>query len=128
MTDENKPIETIGKVESDSIEEADKSAQPNVVILPPETIKEAAAKGTGLRVTIATAHSGPLPSPATLREYEAVVPGLPATIIDEFKKETKHRRRTQTIGSLGAIAIAIAAIILGTILGLVLKSPLVDRI
>jgi uncharacterized membrane protein len=95
----------------------------NVVFLSPEAIREAAERGGGLQLTIATAHSGPLPSPGTMREYEQVVPGLPKILIDEFQKETQHRRFMQKGGLFGSLSIAALSIIVGAILGYALKSP-----
>lgn len=97
---------------------------PNVVVLPPEALREAVAKGTGLQLTIATSHSGPLPAPATLRAYDGVIPGLSGVIVDEFTKETKHRRRLQNIGQIGALGVAGSAIICGVLLGFLLQSAL----
>jgi uncharacterized membrane protein len=95
----------------------------NVVILPPEAVREAAAQGRPLEVTIqAIAHSGPLPPPAVLRGYDEVIPGLSRTIVQEFQNEARHRRRLQTIGQTGAISIAVGSIICGTFLGYVLNS------
>jgi uncharacterized membrane protein len=107
-----------------STEPSKTSADSQVVVLPPEAVREAAAKGTGLQITIASVYSGPLPPPATLKEFREIVPGLPETIIKEFQKESAHRRRVQTLTQLGAITIAIVAIIGGVWLGYVLKSGL----
>jgi uncharacterized membrane protein len=82
-------------------------------------LRAAAEKGTALQVVVASAHAGPLPSPDTLREYESIVPGLPQTIIEEFKKEGAHRRRVQAISQYGTISIALVAIVSGTIFGIV---------
>jgi uncharacterized membrane protein len=94
-----------------------------VVVLPPETVKEAAKQNAPLTITIAAAHAGPLPPPAMLREYNQVIPGLGDTIVNEFKSETSHRRKTQRIAQIGAIVVAVLSIICGLILGIVLKSP-----
>ncbi len=102
---------------------ADKSAS-NVVVLPPEAIREAAEKGTGLQVTITTAYSGPLPPPAVMREFNEIVPGLPGILIDEFQRESRHRRFTQKGGLIGALFIAGLSIIGGVYLAYALKSPL----
>ncbi len=37
-------------------------------------------------------HQGPLPPPGMLAEYERVVPGLGARIVEQWESETKHRR------------------------------------
>lgn len=39
-------------------------------------------------------HSGPLPPPEVLREYNEVVPGLAREIVDQWKGETAHRHQT----------------------------------
>lgn len=39
--------------------------------------------------------SGPLPPPALLADYDAVLPGLARTIIAEWQAETRHRRRSE---------------------------------
>src|SRR5947209_20027720 len=72
----------------------------NVVIIPPEAVQKAAEEGRPLTLTIQalTAHSGPLPSPAVLREYDAVYPGLSKIIVDQFQTESSHRRRLQSVG------------------------------
>jgi hypothetical protein len=98
--------------------------RPNIVILPPETVREAAASGTGLQLTITTAHAGPLPAPATLREYAAIVPDLPKVLIDEFQNEARHRRTLQSVGQYGALGVAGLSIICGALLGYALNSPL----
>ncbi len=36
-------------------------------------------------------HSGPLPAPAVLREYDDIVPGAAKTIIALFEKQSNHR-------------------------------------
>lgn len=97
-------------------------ADAQVVVLSPETVREAAATGSALQVVITRAHAGPLPAPVTMREYDDVVPGLPKTIITEFQKEGAHRRRSQTIGQIGAIGVAAIAIVGGVWLGYELKS------
>ena len=51
-----------------------------------------------LRLRSATqieAHRGPLPSPRTLREYEAVLPGLAERIVSRAERETSHRHDMQ---------------------------------
>jgi hypothetical protein len=102
----------------------DSADRSHVVILPPETVREAAASGTGLQLTITTAHAGPLPAPTTLREYAAIVPELPKVLVDEFQSEAKHRRRLQSIGQYGALGVAGLSIICGALLGYALNSPL----
>jgi len=39
--------------------------------------------------------SGPIPPPALLREYEAVLPGLAGRIVGTAEEEAKHRRRME---------------------------------
>jgi uncharacterized membrane protein len=46
------------------------------------------------RVYATTRFSGPLPPPETLREYDAIVPGLAREIVDQWKGETAHRHMT----------------------------------
>lgn len=36
-------------------------------------------------------HSGPLPAPETLREYDELVPGTAQKIVDAFSKQVDHR-------------------------------------
>jgi hypothetical protein len=102
----------------------DSADRSHVVILPPEAVREAAASGTGLQLTITTAHAGPLPAPATLREYAAIVPELPKVLVDQFQSEAKHRRRLQSVGQFGALGVAGLSIICGALLGYALNSPL----
>jgi uncharacterized membrane protein len=40
-------------------------------------------------------HSGPLPSPASLRELEAIYPGAAKIIFSEFQSQGKHRRELE---------------------------------
>ena len=40
-------------------------------------------------------HTGPLPSPRSLAEYERVLPGVGAEFLQEWKNETSHRRKLQ---------------------------------
>jgi hypothetical protein len=100
------------------------SASPEVVVLPPEAVQEAARQNAPLTIAIASAHSGPLPPPAMLREYSEAIPGLGNTIVEEFRAETSHRRLTQRIGQFGAIGVAALSIACGTYLSIVLHSPL----
>lgn len=120
MSDVNKP----GSGRADPSAPAVDKPASNIVVLPPEAIREAAEKGTGLQVTISTAYSGPLPPPAVMREFNEIVPGLPNILIDEFQRESRHRRFTQKGGMLGALVIAALSIIGGVYLGYALKSPL----
>lgn len=75
----------------------------------------------------ATAYSGPLPPPATLAEYERVVPGLAERIVVQFEEQGRHRRtlelkvvesnataqlRGQIVGGVIAIAAMVTAIVL----------------
>lgn len=76
---------------------------------------------------VSLSHSGPLPLPAMLAEYEQVVPGLAADIAGQFKSEAEHRRdmerqdrdilrRGQLFGFvsvLAALGVAAAALVLG---------------
>jgi hypothetical protein len=100
------------------------SESPNVIVLPPETVREAAASGVALQVTVATAHSGPLPAPATLHAYASIIPELPKILVDEFQNEAKRRRRLQNVGQYGALGVAGLSIVCGVLLGYALKSPL----
>jgi uncharacterized membrane protein len=96
----------------------------NVVIVPPDIIRAAAAQGSAVQVVIASAHAGPFPPPEQLRAYNQVVPGLAETLVIEFKAEARHRRRIQIIGVAGTLSIAALSIIVGAILGHALNSPL----
>lgn len=76
---------------------------------------------------VSLSHSGPLPLPAMLAEYEQIVPGLAADIAGQFKSEAEHRRdmerqdrdilrRGQLFGFasvLAALGVAAIALILG---------------
>ena len=99
------------------------TADQQVVVLTPETVQEAAKQNAPLTITLTAAHSGPLPPPAMLREYNQVIPGLGDAIVNEFKAETSHRRSTQRIAQVGAIVIAVLSIICGLALGIILKNP-----
>jgi uncharacterized membrane protein len=106
-----------------STSSAEGTADQQVVVLPPETVQEAAKQNAPLTITLTAAHAGPLPPPAMLREYNEVIPGLGDTIVGEFKAETSHRRQTQRIAQIGAIIVAVLSILCGLALGIVLKSP-----
>jgi uncharacterized membrane protein len=47
--------------------------------------------------SISKFHSGPLPSPETLQEYENIVPGCAKTIFDVFVKQADHRMGLEKI-------------------------------
>ena len=115
----------MGDQESGGNKPPERPSDSQVVILPPEAVKQAAETGLSLQVVIASSrHSGPLPAPATLRGYEEIVPGLPAVLVDEFKRESAHRRKVQNVGQFGAIVIALSAIAGGIWLGYFLGSAL----
>jgi len=70
-------------------------------------------------------HQGPLPSPDTLAEYDALVPGAAADIIRQAKGQSAHRQKIELavvnngirqsyLGQILAFAIAMA-VILGAI-------------
>lgn len=40
-------------------------------------------------------HSGPLPAPQTLQQYNEVLPNFASEIVEEWKKESTHRRQIQ---------------------------------
>lgn len=46
-----------------------------------------------LRMDTQSFHSGPLPTPAMLADYEKVVPGLARHIVERSDKEQKHRHQ-----------------------------------
>jgi uncharacterized membrane protein len=46
-------------------------------------------------VTALASWSGPLPPPAALEAFEKIVPGAAGRIVDEFQKESDHRRRLE---------------------------------
>lgn len=48
-----------------------------------------------LSITETQAYSGPIPSPATLEEYNQVVPGLGDQLVGEYIKQGEHRRKLE---------------------------------
>jgi uncharacterized membrane protein len=62
---------------------------------PPETVDGEHVVVDRVRVEHSM-FSGPLPAPATLAEYDHVVPGLARVIIDQWRAETRHRHATVT--------------------------------
>lgn len=48
-------------------------------------------------VAQSSAHSGPMPSPQTLAEYDQVVPGLAREIVDMAKAEQTHRHSMEDL-------------------------------
>lgn len=50
---------------------------------------------TTLEVGTTTYTSGPIPTPSELAEYEGVVPGLATAIVEQWQKETAHRREQE---------------------------------
>ena len=115
--------------EGNSVSESQQAEQPpapiSSVVIPPEAVRRAAEHGQPITLSIETfaRHTGPLPPPDLLQAYEAVYPGLPKIIVDQFLVEGQHRRRLQTIGLWGALSIALASIVVGAVLAALLKTP-----
>lgn len=76
---------------------------------------------------IASAYSGPLPSPEMMEHYDAVVPGSAERIITQFEEQGRHRRtlektvvtgneRRANWGLVSATVIVIVGILCGTFL------------
>lgn len=59
-----------------------------------------------------TVHAGPLPSPATLDQYERVVPGLADRIVSMAESEASHTRRLQSAGQYSGIVIVLVTLAL----------------
>ncbi len=57
------------------------------------------------RVVVSKTHSGPLPDPQTLREYDDLIPGSAAEIIKMASDQAQHRREMEKM-SLAAAATA----------------------
>ncbi len=47
------------------------------------------------RITRVASWTGPLPPPAALEEFDKIVPGAAARIVEEFQKEAEHRRKLE---------------------------------
>ena len=71
---------------------------------------------------LARHHSGPLPDPETLAEYERVLPGAAERIFSRFEKQSDHRMTmegkvitsntsSQRIGTIGSVAFAVLALL-----------------
>lgn len=72
---------------------------------------------------IVTIHTGPLPSPETLREYDQALPGLADRIVSMAEGQANHRQhletrdqrsvnRLQTVGQASGIAMVLATLVL----------------
>jgi hypothetical protein len=59
-----------------------------------------------------------------MREYAQVIPNLPNILIEEFQKESRHRRFAQKGGLFGAVGIAALSIVAGVYLAIALQNPL----
>lgn len=58
-------------------------------------VEESGDDPQGRYVVMGHQHSGPLPSPDTLRGYEEVLPGTAEAIVAAFKSETPHRHQME---------------------------------
>lgn len=65
------------------------------------------------------AHSGPLPDPATLAEYEKLHPGTASIFVESIKRDGEVRRRNSTSKVYSAIFGQIIILVIG-VLGLTL--------
>lgn len=52
-------------------------------------------RGAELQVAYSEQFKGPIPPPAILAQYDAIVPGAAKEIVQSFIKEGEHRRRLQ---------------------------------
>ena len=71
---------------------------------------------------LARHHSGPLPAPETLAEYERILPGAAERIFSRFEKQSDHRMSmeakvitsntsSQRVGTLGSVTFAVLALL-----------------
>ncbi|WNF56043.1 DUF2335 domain-containing protein [Pseudomonas sp. SG20052] len=56
--------------------------------------RESKPEGNGKKI-VATSFQGPLPPPSLLRDYNDVVPGLAAKIVDWTTSQTSHRQEME---------------------------------
>lgn len=82
--------------------------------------RDAPSKGNGNGASIvATSFKGPLPAPSLLKDYDSVVPGLAAQIVEWTTTQTTHRQEMET-RSIGIDEKLSTWYIVETILGQVL--------
>ncbi|HEY2155121.1 MAG TPA: DUF2335 domain-containing protein [Isosphaeraceae bacterium] len=73
--------------------------------------------GTADEVSLAYLHTGPLPHPHILREYEDIVPGTARAVIEDFREQGRHRREQEA----KVVDAGIAHQRLGTLCGTILS-------
>jgi uncharacterized membrane protein len=115
---------------------AEKNGQPqSISALPPQVVS-----GLSARI-VSYSHSGPIPPPEQLLEYESAFPGLGTKIIDLWEKQLEHRMKSEsrvissdvhrswaglgfgTLISIATMGVAALAIYMGqTIAGVVISS------
>jgi len=76
------------------------TGEPEILVPPgePTFSFDTAGKKALMSLTMkAEVHTGPLPSPAVLRELAEIYPEAPKIIFDEFKAQAKHRRDLEQV-------------------------------
>ena len=72
-----------------------------IVILKPEVTR--AIQVEIRRAIVSESYSGPMPRPDHLEKYDRIVPGAARDILEEFKANGLHARKTETLAINGAI-------------------------
>lgn len=119
--DQNKtsqnPAEVPGGSAADSVED-----DGSILVVPPEALREALEQNRPLSIKVestAMTHMGPLPPAAMMREYDEVHPGLSGVLVKQFQNESDHRRRLQTGGQMGALAVVGGTVLVSAIAGVI---------
>lgn len=73
----------------------------DVVTLEPEVTR--AIRVEIRRAIVSESYSGPMPKPDHMEKYDRIVPGAAKDILEEFKANGLHARKTETMAIQGAI-------------------------
>lgn len=68
--------------------------------------------------TIQTTYSGPLPAPADLERYDAIVPGMAGRLLEKFEQQADHRMALEKHVVHGDVRRANWGLVAGTVFGL----------
>ena len=95
------PVEVAPTAEADQTTSSE--LEPHV--LEPELLErvEEAARLTAIMAVKHEMHSGPMPSPKQLAEYERILPGSALVIRDEFQANSRHIRAMEDRGQAAMI-------------------------
>ena len=96
MTDSGKKKPQQETPELVKVEEALKETDPHLFRGIKPEVKQRILSGIFTMVSIQRSHSGPLPSPETLEEYERILPGAAERIFTAFEKQYTHRHNLES--------------------------------